>query len=184
MASATAGGSARVGGWRRSCRRLLPALLSLAVLVPQTASAATSADAWISAQGLHQRQASAIGLAARGFSENGGDLDELKRLRSMVAAAVNALDALEVHDCFRVWWSYVRSSYVMFDVALLNVQTGDAGRAQSATAASMVLASLADASAVDCRSAKGRLQSRMGTGHGPGQPTATAPLLSPLTLAS
>ena len=60
------------------------------------------------------------------------------------------MDALEVHECFRVWWSYARTSYIMFDVAVMGVEASDLGRAQSATAASLFLASMADSIDVDC----------------------------------
>jgi hypothetical protein len=93
----------------------------------------------------------AIGAAAQDISD-GGDARKLQYLRLTVAFAVNAMDSLEVHECFRVWWSYVRTSYFMFGVALAGAESSDFGQAQSATAASIFLASMAEARNVDCAS--------------------------------
>ena len=119
------------------------------MLVPVPAHGASDADAWMSARQLHTTHSATIGAAARGFTQ-GGDSDDLRELRAVVAEAIRALDRLEVKPCFRIWWSYVRSSYVMFDVALVSVQQADVAGARSATAASVFLSSMAQSTVVDC----------------------------------
>jgi hypothetical protein len=121
----------------------------LAVLVPTPASAANSADAWMSARQVHVTHAMAIGEAATGMSD-GGSAREIRQLRRVVAAAVRAIDGLEVHACFRVWWSYVRSSYVLYDQALAGVESNDVARTQSGVMASRYMGALAAATQVDC----------------------------------
>lgn len=149
MARARTGGRTLVGGRRRPCRRLLPALLALGVLVPQPVTATSSADAWMSAQHLHSTRSTAIGRVAEDLSDGGG-AREIRMLRAMIGSAVAALDALEVHDCFRVWWSYVRTSYVMLDVALMGMMVGDMAGAQRATTTSAFLSRMAEMTPVDC----------------------------------
>lgn len=58
--------------------------------------------------------------------------------------------AIDVHDCFRVWWSYVRSSFVLFDQALQSGEVIDFGRIQAATNALPCLSSMAASMRVDC----------------------------------
>ena len=179
MARATAWGRSLAGGRRRPCRRRLPAgflltltLTLLAVALP--VSATSPADAWVSARDGNTTRADAIRAAASSFAAGGGDIDDLHRLRSLVGDAVRALDRLEVHDCFRVWWSYVRSSYVMFDVALVGIERGDAVGARSATAASAMLAALADRSRVDCADGAPDVAGRIGPAIGPSVDVAGA----------
>ena len=121
----------------------------LALLVPMPVHAASDADAWMSARQVQQSHSTAIGEAALGLAD-GGSAREVHDLRRVVAGAVRAIDALEVHDCFRVWWSYVRSSYVLFDQALVGVETNDAAHAQAAVSASRYLTAMAAATGVDC----------------------------------
>ena len=148
MARATTGGRSLVGGRRRPCRRLLPALL-LAVLVPIPTHAASGADAWLSARQVHLSHSSAIGEAAAGLAD-GGSAREFNDLRRVVAGAVRAFDDLEVHECFRVWWSYVRSSYILFDQALVGAEANDVAQTQAAVSASRYLTAMAAATTVDC----------------------------------
>lgn len=103
----------------------------------------------MSAQLVHRTHSTTIGLAAQGLTD-GGSARELRELRGLVATAVVAIDRLEVHACFRVWWSYVRSSYVLFDQALVGVETNDLARVQSATAASRYLSAMAESVDVEC----------------------------------
>lgn len=154
MARATTGGRTPVGGWRRSCRRLLPALLLLGASMPGTVLGANGSDAWQSARQVFEIQSVAIGQATLALADGGTD-GEIRSLRRVVAAAVRELDALEVHDCFRVWWSYVRSSYVLFDQALVGAEANDVAHVQSALAASRYLAAMAQATAVDCETDTG-----------------------------
>lgn len=174
MARATTGGRSPVGGQRRSCRRLLPTFLLLAVLVPGTARAAgTNAEAWVDAREVQKTHSAAIASAAQAFAD-GGDENEVLELRHQVSAAVLAMDRLDVRDCFRVWWSYVRTSYVMFDQAVMGLQASDLTRVQVATAASTFLDQLAAQTTVDCtRDSHAR---RTSTGLGPrgGHPFADA----------
>ena len=158
MARATTGGRTPVGGRRRSCRRSLPALLALAVLVPLPASAASDLDAWRSARQVHLAQSAALVVAAQDLVDAGG-AGEVRELRQVLSEAVAALDALEVHECFRVWWSYVRTSYVLYDQALIGVEAADIGRVQIATASSTYLAALAAATPVDCTGDRGAISS-------------------------
>ena len=121
----------------------------LAALVPVPARAASDADAWRTARLLHVAQSAAIGVALEDLAD-GGSPEEVRELRRVVAAAVAAFDTLEVHECFRVWWSYVRTSYVLYDLALTGVEAEDVGRVQAATASSVYLAAMAAATPVDC----------------------------------
>jgi len=149
MARATTGGRKRIGGGRRPCRRLLPAWLLLALLIPTPAVAESSADAWMSARQTHVSNATAIGAAAAGLAD-GTSPREVRRLRSTVRRAVRSIDALDVRACFRVWWSYVRSSYVMFDRALVAVERNDLPQVQSAITASRFMSAMAASTSVDC----------------------------------
>lgn len=170
MARATAGGRTRAGGRRRPCRRRLPVgfLLTLSLLgLAAPVSADSPAEAWIAARDGNSSRADAIRDAASSFATGGGDPEDLRQLRALVVEAIRALDRLEVHDCFRVWWSYVRSSYVMFDVALVGIGRGDAAGARSATAASAMLAALADRSRVDCVEAPPGIARRLRPPIGP-----------------
>jgi hypothetical protein len=148
--------------------------LLLAVLVPVKAHAAGSnAEAWIDAREVQKTHSAAIASAAQAFAD-GGDEDEVLELRHQVSAAVQAMDRLDVRDCFRVWWSYVRTSYVMFDQAVVGLQASDLARVQIATAASTFLDGLAASTTVDCsRDSHAR---RTSTGLGPrgGYPFADA----------
>ncbi len=151
MARTTTGGHVPVGGRRRPCRRLLPLLLVLAALVlaPASLTASTSADDWISARMVHRTHALAIGEAAQRLAD-GTTEREVRDLRRVVARAVRAIDRLEVHACYQVWWSYVRSSFVLFDQALVGLESGDPARTQSSVQASRFLATMAAATSVDC----------------------------------
>jgi hypothetical protein len=150
MARAATGGRTLVGGQRRSCRRLLPTLLLLAAFLPAPASAAVDdAQAWLSARRIQQTQVDAIAAAAVALSD-GGDEREVSLLRRRVAAAIVALDAIDVRECFRVWWSYVRTSLVLYDQAIIGLQVSDSTRVRTATAASTFLTGMAYATAVDC----------------------------------
>jgi hypothetical protein len=173
MARATTGGRTPVGGRRRSCRRLLPALLVLAVLLPTSAQAASDVDAWAAARELAVGQSVAIGTAASTLSD-GGSIDDLTRLRGMVAATVAKLDALEVRECFRVWWSYVRTSYVLFDQALRSAQMGDVAQLQGALTASRWLVAMANATTVDCQGDQGFSRGRTRGRSREGLPLAAA----------
>jgi hypothetical protein len=98
---------------------------------------------------VHQTHSDAIGEAARSLAD-GGSEREVRELRILVATAVRAIDRVEVHACFQVWWSYVRSSYVLFDQALVGLETNDLARVQSAASASRYLSALAASVEVEC----------------------------------
>ncbi len=151
MARTTTGGHVPVGGRRRPCRRLLPLFLVLAALLitPAGVSASTSADDWLSARMVHRTHATAIGEAAQRLAD-GTTEREVRDLRRVVARAVLAIDRLEVHACYQVWWSYVRSSFVLFDQALIGLEANDLARVNSAVQASRFLATMAAATTVDC----------------------------------
>ena len=55
-----------------------------------------------------------------------------------------------MHDCFRVWWSYVRTSYMLLDEALAGMERGDLGQVQVAVTSSRYLAAQAHSTIVDC----------------------------------
>jgi hypothetical protein len=125
-------------------------LLLLAVLIPVPVRAAPSnTDAWLDARAAQQTHAAAIASAARALAD-GGDEDELRELRRRVVAAVRAMDDLDVRACFRVWWSYVRTSFVLYDQALIGLEASDLARVQTATAASTFLNAMAATTTVDC----------------------------------
>lgn len=151
MARTTTGGHVPVGGRRRPCSRLLPVILVLAgvALVPWPVAGSSSADAWLSAQMVHRTHSSTIGEATRDLAD-GGSEREVRELRILVATAVRDIDRLEVHACFQVWWSYVRSSYVLFDQALAGLESNDLARVQSASSASRYLSALAASVEVEC----------------------------------
>lgn len=151
MARITTGGHVPVGGRRRPCRRLLPLILVLgALLIPPTGTAASaSADDWLSAQMVHRTHALAIGEATQRLAD-GSTEREVRNLRRVVARAVRAIDRIEVHACYQVWWSYVRSSFVLFDQALVGLEAEDLAQVQSAVQSSQFLATMAAATTVDC----------------------------------
>jgi hypothetical protein len=173
MTHATTRGFTSVGGWRRTCRRLLPALLVLTVLMPATVHGSSGPDAWRSARDVVLSQSVEIGRAARALAES-GTASEVRSLRRAIGSAVRELDALEVHDCFRVWWSYVRSSYVLYDQALAGVEANDLAHVQAAMIASRYLASMAKATQVDCGAEIGPTPSRTGASPREGLPLAGA----------
>lgn len=151
MARTTTGGLEPVGGRRRPCRRLLPAILVLAALVttPLPAAALSNAEAWMAARLVHHSHSTAIVAAASELVE-GGSMEEIRDLRVRIASAVIALDRLEVHACFQEWWSYVRSSYVLLDQALVGLERNDYAHVQSAATASRYLSALATNVHVEC----------------------------------
>jgi len=124
-------------------------VLAAVVMVPIPVAASTSADAWMSARMAHQTHSTAIGIAAQSLAD-GSSPREVRELRGVVATAVRAIDRLEVHACFQVWWSYVRSSYVLFDQVLVGLEANDPVRVQSAAAASRYLSTMAASIRVDC----------------------------------
>jgi hypothetical protein len=124
-------------------------VLAAVAIVPVPVAGSTSADAWMAAQVVHRTHSTAIGVAAQDLAD-GGSARDLRELRQLVTTAVAAIDRLEVHGCFRVWWSYVRSSYVLFDQALVGIESSDLAQVQSATAASRYLSAMAAAVPVDC----------------------------------
>ena len=124
-------------------------MLAALLFAPASLAASTSADDWLSAQMVHRTHALAIGEAAQRLSD-GTTEREVRHLRRVVARAVWAIDRLEVHACYQVWWSYVRSSFVLFDQALVGLEAADPARVQSAVQASRFLATLAAATTVDC----------------------------------
>jgi hypothetical protein len=71
---------------------------------------------------------------------------------------------MEVHACFRAWWSYVRSGYVLFDQALIGVQANNVGHVQAAMASSQYLSLMAASMMVDRASDESlpRTRSRLG----------------------
>jgi hypothetical protein len=174
MARATTGGRFRVGGQRRSCHRLLPALLLLAVLVPGQAEAASSdAEAWRAAREVYSSRSAAIAAAVAAFGED-GDVGALHELRRQVALAVIAMDGLDVRACFRVWWSYARTGYVLYDQALIGLQASDLVRIQSSTAAAAYLASMAAATRVVCGGTDRTRSSSSSPGRRGGLPLVSA----------
>jgi hypothetical protein len=124
-------------------------LLAIVAILPASVSASTGAEAWLSAQLVHRTHSTAIGEAAQGLAD-GGSEREIRELRVLVAHAVLAIDRLEVHACFQVWWSYVRSSYVLYDQALIGLETDNLAQVQSAAAASRYLSALAANVKVEC----------------------------------
>jgi hypothetical protein len=124
--------------------------LTLAVLLPGSAQAADSnADAWEDAREVQRSHAAAIATAAKALAD-GGNAEEISELRRLVREALRAMDQLDVRACFRVWWSYVRTSYVLYDQALAGLEDSDLARVRTATLASTFLASMAASTAVDC----------------------------------
>ncbi|HEY8094361.1 MAG TPA: hypothetical protein VID93_11275 [Acidimicrobiales bacterium] len=147
---------------------MLPALWALPV------QASSDSDAWLSAREVQMTHATAIGAAAKDLAD-GADEPELAELRLLVASAVVAFDGLEVRDCFRVWWSYVRTSYVLYDQALAGLEAHDGMRVQAATAASMYLTTMAANTAVDCPRTESGLASRSESVPSGGLPTVLPP---------
>ena len=170
MVRASAGGVTRRSGDRGHSRRrivrrvLLATALLLATIAPGVARAASESEAWLSARQAWMTGSTAIGDAAKVLGD-GGTPDEMRDLRRAVADAIHELDSLEVHDCFRVWWSYVRTSYLLFDQALAGMERGDLGLVQIATASSRYLAAQAKVAAVDCPG-KGVAPTGRGDAHG------------------
>jgi hypothetical protein len=155
MVRASAGGATRRSGDRGHSRRrivrrvLLATAVLLTIVAPGVGRAASESEAWLSARQVWMTGSTAIGDAAKVLGD-GGSPDEMRDLRRAVADAIQELDALEVHDCFRVWWSYVRTSYLLFDQALAGMERGDLGLVQIATASSRFLAAQAKLTVVDC----------------------------------
>jgi hypothetical protein len=141
--------------------------------------AASESEAWLSARQAWITQSTAIDAAAKLLVE-GGKEDAVGRLRRAVADAIDELDALEVHDCFRVWWSYVRTSYLLFDQALIGMQQGDLGQVQIAVSSSRYLAAQARATVVDCPG-KGLTPSGIGSARrgGDSRGLVVAPAIAP-----
>jgi hypothetical protein len=110
----------------------------LILAIPTTVDAASESEAWLSARQAWITRSAALAAAARDLVEGGPE--DVGRLRRAVAAAIDELDALEVHDCFRVWWSYVRTSYLLFEQALIGMEQGDVGQVQVAVSSSRYLA--------------------------------------------
>lgn len=127
----------------------------------------------MSARQVYVTNATAIGEAAVGLSA-GGSPREVRQLRHTVATAVHAIDGLEVHACFRVWWSYVRSSYVLLDQALVGMEANDVAHAQSAATASRYMTAMATATPVECPRDDAILPSGSGLGPRDDLPLVTA----------
>jgi hypothetical protein len=155
MVRASAVGDPRRSGDRGLSRRrlvrralLVPAFVFV-LAGPGPAHAVSESEAWLSARQAWIARSAAIGDAARDLAEHGTE-DDVRDLRRAVAVAIHEFDDLEVHDCFRVWWSYVRTSFLLFDQALVGMQAGDLGRVQMAVMSSRYLAAQARATVVDC----------------------------------
>jgi hypothetical protein len=174
MARAATGGRYPVGGRRRSCRRLLPIIFAVAALIPGPALAADSnADAWDEALEAQRVHAAAIVEASVALAD-GGDQEDVLELRRRVGAAVQAMDGLDVRACFRVWWSYVRTSFVMYDLAIVGLQASDVAGVRSAMAASAFLSTMASRTSVDCTRARDALSRSSSIGPRGGSPLAVA----------
>jgi hypothetical protein len=125
-------------------------LLLAALMATSTPAAALShAEAWMAARLVHQTHSTAIVAAASELVAD-GSMQDIRELRVRIASAVIALDRLEVHACFQEWWSYVRSSYVLLDQALVGLESNDFARVQSAATASRYLSALATTVNVEC----------------------------------
>jgi hypothetical protein len=123
--------------------------LALALTSPGAAHAASESEAWLSARQAWITQSAAIEDAAKHVVD-GGTPDDVRELRRAVAEAIHEFDTLEVHDCFRVWWSYVRTSYLLFEQALIGIEQGDLGQVQIAISSSRYLSAQARTTVVRC----------------------------------
>jgi hypothetical protein len=153
-------------------------LLAALLIPPAGAAASTSADDWLSAKMVHRTHALAIGEAAQRLAD-GTTEREVRNLRRVVARAVWAMDHVEVHACYQVWWSYVRSSFVLFDQALAGLEAADPEKVHSAVQASQLLSTMAATTTVDCPRGAGTAASR--AGPSPGAPLPLASAIDPAT---
>jgi hypothetical protein len=147
----------------------MAALAALAA-VPALA-AGSNADAWDEALEAQREHAAAIVAASTVLAE-GGDQEDVLELRRRVGAAVQAMDQLDVRECFRVWWSYVRTSFVMYDLAIVGLQASDVAGVRSAMAASAFLSTMASRTTVDCTRAREAMSRTSSFGHRGGTPLA------------
>jgi hypothetical protein len=184
MVRGSAGGGSRRDGdrglsRRRIVGRVLCATTLLCVLTgPPSARGASESDAWLNARRAWITQSAAIDEAARHLAKS-SSADDVRELRRAVADAIHEFDALEVHDCFRVWWSYVRTSFLLFDQALIGMEKGDLGQVQVAVSSSRYLAAQARTTEVDC-SGKGLAPTGLGSARraGDSRGLATPPAIA------